>query len=110
MGLVRLQFVTLLVAYGTRESASFNLGEPFVLQRWHLYMHPCHQQSDEVCMNAQLPDVSRSDARLCVQCSRAPRSALSFWYSACLILMRTGAICKTFSRTMTTAYSQEQQW
>lgn len=36
MGLVRLQFVTLLVAYGTRESASFNLGEPFVLQSWHL--------------------------------------------------------------------------
>ena len=36
MGLVCLQFVTLLVAYGTRESASFNLGEPFVLQSWHL--------------------------------------------------------------------------
>ena len=36
MGVVCLQFVTLLVAYGTRESASFNLGEPFVLQSWHL--------------------------------------------------------------------------
>lgn len=66
MGLVCLQFVTLLVAYGTRESASFNLGEPFVLQSWHLLVHLCcNKVMKSACMHRCLMCLKVMHACVC---------------------------------------------